>query len=143
MIQSQSVARVVLGGMEGLAGAAADGVDEDVHAAEPLDGLATALGRVLLGDVGHDRQPLAAGRLDASQRRFERLGRPVDDGHARARAGQRLGKRRPDPAAAAGDHRHAAGQAEYPEIAHRFSIDHAARVSGSGSITSRTAPTRS
>ena len=39
MIQSQSDARVLLGRVEDLAGTAADGVDEDVDLAEPLERL--------------------------------------------------------------------------------------------------------
>ena len=117
-------ARVGLGGVEHLAGAAADGVDEDVDPAEALDGLARPSARVgLVGRVGDDARPSLPGGLDPLDRRVERLLRPARDGDLGAGPGEGLGQRRADAAAAARDEGDAAVEAEDVELAHPCSFE--------------------
>jgi hypothetical protein len=86
-------------------------VDDDVDAAEPLDRLRDgARHRLLVADVAHDRQGLAARRLDrlgsGVDRALElgvRLGGLGDQRDVRAIAGGALRDREADAAARAGD----------------------------------------
>ena len=88
-------------------------------------------------------QRLGAGGRHRPHGHVERRRGPAHHGHPRARAPERDGERRPDPAASPGHHRDAAAQAEEVQLGHRARLTQTGRTSGSGSITSRTAPTRS
>ncbi len=122
------LARVGLGGVELLAGAAADGVDDDVDAAELGDDLvhhAVALG--LVRHVGRDGGSARAGCLDPGDGRVEWLAGPAGNGDRAARCGEGLRQRRPDPAAATGHERDASVEAEHVERRHRDSLGGSAR----------------
>ncbi len=107
--------------MELLAGAAADGVDQDVDPPEALDRVSRdhALGIGLVGRVGDDGQALATGGLDPRDGGVERVLGPAADDDLRAGPGEGLGQRRADGAAAARDDGHEAIQPEVVECAHR------------------------
>jgi hypothetical protein len=106
--------------MEHLAGAASDGVDEDVDPAEALDRLGHHPIRVgFLRHVCRDRVTLRSGGLDPLDRGPAGLGRPARNGDARPRAGKSFRERRSDATTTARDQRDAAFQAEQVELAHR------------------------
>ena len=84
--------------MEDLAGAAADGVDDDVEAPEAVDGLLDdAVGVGLVGRVAGDREALRAGRRDPSDRLVERVLGAAGDRDLRA--GAREASARAEPIA--------------------------------------------
>ena len=108
--------------MQDLAGAAADGVDEDVDPPEALERLGdhpVAVG--LDGRVGGDREAVRAGGHDPRDRRLARVARPAGDRDPGAGPGERLGQRRADAAAAAGDEGDPAVEAEDVELAQSIS----------------------
>ena len=106
--------------MEGLAGTAADGVDQDVDAAEPLDRLLDhPLAVGLVGRVGDDGQALAARRLDLVDGGVEGSLRAADDDDPGAGPGEGHRQRRADAAATARDDGDEAVEPEVVERAHR------------------------
>ncbi len=122
---------------------AADGVHQDVDRAEMIDDMGhRRLCRVVVGHVGEHRHGLATQALHTLDGGVQARRCPPHDRDPRAGRGQRLSQRRSDPATTAGDERDAAGQAEDVEAGRPLPA-HAGRTSGSGSIASRTAPTRS
>ena len=119
MIQSQSERGIRLGRVEHLAGAAADGVDDDVDSPEGIDRLADhPVGVVLDGRVGRDRDALRPGGPDALDGGVARLLVPARDRDLRPGAGERLADRGPDGAAAARDEGDLPLEAEDVELCH-------------------------
>ena len=104
--------------MQHLAGPAADGVDQDVDPAEPLERLGDhPVGVGLDGRIRGDREAVGAGRPDPLDREVRRLERPSGDRDMCPRAREGLRERRPDAAAATGDQGHPTLEAEDVELA--------------------------
>ena len=88
-------------------------VDEDVEFAEALDGLRDhGCDGGLVGDIGRDRQALAADLLQAMRRLLHSLQPPPDADDGGASLGERLGKDRPQSRARPGHERDAVREIE-------------------------------
>ena len=86
-------------------------VEGGVEAAECADGrLDKADDRLLVADVGGDRDRPRAALLELVGDLLEGVGLARREGHRGAGVGERARRGRPDPAARAGYHRHLAGE---------------------------------
>ena len=111
-VDGHGVLPVGMGGVGDLAeGRNACVVADDVHAAETLGGRSGEPPHALeAGHVGRDGQDLGPAEGEGGGDAFHRLRVDVGQDDARAPRGERRRHRRADPAAAAGDHRHASAE---------------------------------
>ena len=111
------VLRILLGGVQGSAGAAADGIDHDVEAAKVVGGLIDRLvDVVLLGDISVEEKGLRPNAPDLLLKLGGLLRAPAQDGDLRAVSCKRQGQPTTDCPGAARYDRHLAVDTEAREL---------------------------